>query len=239
MKKSVWMVAAMCAAMVGMVTGCFTSAKAYTRVHPDGTRESFVRIVGTGDKASEIAAEGLFADGSESDFGAGVEQAKANQQSTGIKEAFEGVNGLLLGVGRLLARAQSAPAYGSEGETAYSAGGGVSGGGIVSSTAPAKIAGDGVSVVILGNRSTCGYCQTLWSGLDVNEVSSALCGANVIDADAASAPQTYAALRPQGSFSYPLVLVYEGGQLKGQFSGRGLTQAALIEKAKSLTGCGK
>lgn len=121
MKKSVWMVAAACAAMVGMVAGCFTSAKAYTRVHPDGTRESLVRVVGTGDKASEIAAEGLFADGSESDFGAGVEQAKANQQSTGIKEAFEGVNGLLLGVGRLLARAQGAPAYGSEGETAYSA----------------------------------------------------------------------------------------------------------------------
>lgn len=121
MKKSVWMVAVCAAMVVGMVTGCFTSAKAYTRVHPDGTRESFVRIVGTGDKASEIAAEGLFADGSESDFGAGVEQAKAKQQSTGIKEAFEGVNGLLLGVGQVLARAQGAPAYGSEGETAYSA----------------------------------------------------------------------------------------------------------------------
>ena len=236
MKKSVWIMAAVCVAMVvGMVTGCFTSAKAYTRVHPDGTRESWVKVVGTGDKASEVAAEGLFADGSESDFGAGVESAKAKQESTGIKEAFEGVNGLLLGVAQLLSRAQGAPAS----DVVADAGGGVSGGGVVSSTAPAKIAGDGVSVVILGNRSTCGYCQTLWSGLDVDEVSSALCGANVIDADAASAPQTYAALRPQGSFSYPLVLVYEGGQLKGQFSGRGLTQAALVEKAKSLTGCGK
>ena len=61
MKKLI-MFAAMLAA-VGMVAGCFTSAKAYTKVHPDGTRESLVRVVGTGDKASEVAAEGLFADG--------------------------------------------------------------------------------------------------------------------------------------------------------------------------------
>jgi hypothetical protein len=61
----------------------------------------------------------------------------------------------------------------------------------------------------------------------------------VIDADAQAAPDTYAKLRPQGAFSYPLVLVYEGGQLKGQFSGRGLTQAALAEKVKGLTSCGQ
>jgi len=70
-------------------------------------------------------------------------------------------------------------------------------------------------------------------------LSAALCGANVIDADAQAAPDTYAKLRPQGAFSYPLVLVYEGGQLKGQFSGRGLTQAALTEKVKGLTSCGQ
>ena len=29
------------------------------------------------------------------------------------------------------------------------------------------------------------------------------------------------------------------GQLKGQFSGRGLTQAALAEKVKGLTSCGQ
>lgn len=68
-------------------------------------------------------------------------------------------------------------------------------------------------------------------------MSAALCGANVIDADAQAAPETYAQLRPQGAFSYPLVLVYEAGQLKGQFSGRGLTQAALVEKVKSMTSC--
>jgi len=107
----------------------------------------------------------------------------------------------------------------------------------VSATVPATISGDGISVVVLGNRSTCGYCQSLWGGLDVAALSAALCGANVIDADAQAAPETYAKLRPQGAFSYPLVLVYEAGQLKGQFSGRGLTQATLTEKVKSLTTC--
>ena len=111
------------------------------------------------------------------------------------------------------------------------------GGSAVSATVPATISGDGISVVVLGNRSTCGYCQSLWGGLDVAALSAALCGANVIDADAQAAPDTYAKLRPQGAFSYPLVLVYEGGQLKGQFSGRGLTQAALAEKVKSMTSC--
>ncbi|MFA7121540.1 MAG: hypothetical protein WC277_08650, partial [Bacilli bacterium] len=102
---------------------------------------------------------------------------------------------------------------------------------------PATISGDGISVVVLGNRSTCGYCQSLWGGLDVAALSAALCGANVIDADAQAAPDTYAKLRPQGAFSYPLVLVYEAGQLQGQFSGRGLTQAALVEKVKAMTSC--
>ena len=107
MKKSVWMMAAaMCAAMVGMVAGCFTSAKAYTRVHPDGTRESFVRIVGTGDKASEIAAEGLFADGSESDLGAGVENAKAKQQSTGVDGTINALGSIMGIMAQFMANGQ-------------------------------------------------------------------------------------------------------------------------------------
>ena len=54
-------------AAVSLIAGCFTSATARTKrtVSKDGvvTLESEVSIVGTGDKASDVAAEGLFADG--------------------------------------------------------------------------------------------------------------------------------------------------------------------------------
>ena len=87
--KKLMMGAAMLAA-VGMVAGCFTSARAYTETkHADGSvTVSRVNIIGTGDKASEIAAEGLFVDGTQDDLGAGVKSASATQQSTGIKETL-------------------------------------------------------------------------------------------------------------------------------------------------------
>ena len=234
MKKLI-MFAAMLVA-VGMVAGCFTSATAYTETkHADGSvTVSRVNVIGTGDKASEIAAEGLFADGTQDDLGAGVKTASANQKSTGIDGTLKGVGDLLGGIAAVM---RAYPAAGAV--PAVPAVQPATAGAAVSATVPATISGDGISVVVLGNRATCGYCQSLWAGLDVAALSASLCGANVIDADAQAAPDTYAKLRPQGAFSYPLVLVYEAGQLRGQFSGRGLTQAALVEKAKSLTGCGK
>ena len=110
MKKMMMMFAAALAA-VGMVAGCFTSATAYTKkTAPDGTvTESKVKIVGTGDKASQIAAEGLFADGAKDDLGAGVKNASATQQSTGIKETLEGMGVLLTGIGQLVAKTQGIP----------------------------------------------------------------------------------------------------------------------------------
>ena len=104
--KKLMMFAAMLAA-VGMVAGCFTSATAYTeKTNPDGTKTvSRISVIGTGDKASEIAAEGLFADGAADDLGAGVKTASANQQSTGIAESFRafgdmtGVIAQAIGVG--------------------------------------------------------------------------------------------------------------------------------------------
>ena len=109
MKKA--MMFAALAAVVGMVAGCFTSATAYTKkTAPDGTvTESNVKIVGTGDKASQIAAEGLFADGASDDLGAGVKTASASQQSTGIKETLEGMGVLLTGIGQLVAKTQGIP----------------------------------------------------------------------------------------------------------------------------------
>jgi hypothetical protein len=121
MKKLI-MFAAMLAA-VGMVAGCFTSATAYTETkHADGSvTVSRVNVIGTGDKASEIAAEGLFADGTQDDLGAGVKTASATQQSSGVKETLEGMGVLLGGIGSLMARSQvlSVPAGAASAERGY------------------------------------------------------------------------------------------------------------------------
>jgi len=90
-------------AAVGMVAGCFTSATAYTeKTNPDGTKTvSRVSVIGTGDKASQVAAEGLFADGAADDLGAGVKTASANQKSTGIDGTLQGVGDLLRPAGNV------------------------------------------------------------------------------------------------------------------------------------------
>ena len=95
---------AVCAAMTGMVAGCFTSATAYTeKTNPDGTKTvSRVSVIGTGDKASQVAAEGLFADGAADDLGAGVKTASANQKSTGIDGTLKGVGDLLGGIAAVM-----------------------------------------------------------------------------------------------------------------------------------------
>ena len=108
--KKMMMGAAVLAAC-GMVAGCFTSATAYTETkHADGSvTVSRVNVIGTGDKASQVAAEGLFADGDVDDLGAGVKSASATQQSTGIKETLEGMGVLLTGIGSLVAKTQGIP----------------------------------------------------------------------------------------------------------------------------------
>ena len=98
------MMFAVCAAMTGMVAGCFTSATAYTETkHADGSvTVSKVKVIGTGDKASDIAADGLFADGTADDLGAGVKTASANQTSTGIDGTLKGVGDLLGGIAAVM-----------------------------------------------------------------------------------------------------------------------------------------
>lgn len=85
------MMFAACAAMTGMVAGCFTSATAYTETkHADGSvTVSRVNVIGTGDKASEIAAEGLFADGAADDLGAGVNTNHACGSKPVASSSFE------------------------------------------------------------------------------------------------------------------------------------------------------
>ena len=121
MKKLISVAAVLAA--VGMVAGCFTSATAYTETtHADGSvTVSKVKVLGTGDKASQVAAEGLFADGTQEDLGAGVKTASATQQSTGVKETLEGMGVLLGGLGSLMARSQvlSVPAGAAAAERGY------------------------------------------------------------------------------------------------------------------------
>ena len=102
------MVAAALFTAAAMLSGCFTRALAYTKTTAkDGSIiESRVSIVGTGDKASQVAAEGLFADGAPEDLGAGVKTASASQQSTGVKETLEGVGSLTGPIARLAAASQ-------------------------------------------------------------------------------------------------------------------------------------
>jgi len=95
-------------AAVAFVAGCLTRATAYTKTtHKDGSvTESVVSVFGTGDKASEIAAEGLFADGTAEDLVAGVKNAKASQQSTGIDGTLTGLGTLMQGMATFMASAQ-------------------------------------------------------------------------------------------------------------------------------------
>lgn len=96
---------------LAFLAGCFTSATAYTKsTTKDGVvTESKVKIIGTGDKASQVAAEGLFADGAPEDLGAGVKTASASQQSTGIKETLEGVGALLGPIAQMMAAQSGVP----------------------------------------------------------------------------------------------------------------------------------
>ena len=100
----------MLVAVMLWASGCFTRAVAYTKTNPDGSKESRVSIVGTGDKTSQIAADGLFADGSAEDLGAGVKKAAASQQSTGIGETLTGIAKILEVMDRIKGGGGVAPA---------------------------------------------------------------------------------------------------------------------------------
>ena len=110
MKKTMLFV--MFVAGCGMLAGCLTKATAYTvKTLPDGTvTESHVTIIGTGDKASKVAAEGLFADGTEEDLGAGVRNASASQQSTGLDGTLNGLGVLMGGMAKFMAASQGVKA---------------------------------------------------------------------------------------------------------------------------------
>lgn len=95
-------------AAMAVITGCFTSATAYTKkTSADGVvTESKCSIIGTGDKVSQIATDGLFADGTTEDLGAGVKKASASQQSTGIDGTLNGLGAFMGGMAQFMAASQ-------------------------------------------------------------------------------------------------------------------------------------
>jgi hypothetical protein len=160
MKKLI-MFAAMLAA-VGMVAGCFTSATAYTeKTNPDGTKTvSRVSVIGTGDKASQVAAEGLFADGAADDLGAGVKTASANQKSTGIDGTLKGVGDLLGGIAAVMRAYPAVPsAAAGAAQTSAVDGGYTFAAATTYDTAPTEYNGvPGENGIGVYGRSGCGRC---------------------------------------------------------------------------------
>jgi len=162
--KTLISVAAILAAC-GMVAGCFTSATAYTeKTNPDGTKTvSRVSVIGTGDKASQVAAEGLFADGAADDLGAGVKTASANQKSTGIDGTLKGVGDLLGGIAAVMQAYPAVPtvtsAAAGAAQTAAVDGGYTFAAATTYDTAPAEYNGvPGENGIGVYGRSGCGRC---------------------------------------------------------------------------------
>jgi len=182
MKRVMMMVAAV--SVCGMVAGCFTAATAWTeKTNPDGTKTvSKVRVIGTGDKASQVAAEGLFADGAADDLGAGVKTASANQKSTGIDGTLAGLGTVLQGMAQFMAAAHVAGIAGNGTQSASVAtrpplGVGVSSamsvatGAILSGkVAEAKAAGK--TLVVVAGSPDCSYCTSLDSAINGSALPS-------------------------------------------------------------------
>ena len=110
-------------AAVAFVSGCLTRGSAYTKkTLPDGTvTESRASIIGIGDKAAEVAANGLFADGNDDDLGAGFKDASAKQQSTGIDGTLTGLGTLMQGMATFMASSQGLKTAGAATSAAASA----------------------------------------------------------------------------------------------------------------------
>ena len=245
-----------------MSTGCGTvGARGYAeRTGPDGvvTRAAYTAI-GFGEK-SAMALEGLGIDGDAEAPGVFLQKGNAEQDTTRLMQSLIQLGAILGPIvqQRFASNAQqqtgvstdsidetSATPAGYQSFTQASTGNPLKAAtqNIVANPVVAKSAdgsidgGEGSpTIVILGNRATCGYCKTLWSTVDFGAVSSDLCGASVVDADLTANPDVYKASRPKDTaFSYPLIMVYnEKKEFAGKFVARNMSQAAIIAKVKEL-----
>ena len=237
MKKLI-SVAAMLAA-VGMVAGCFTSATAYTETkHADGSvTVSKVKIIGTGDKASQVAAEGLFADGTQDDLGAGVKTASASQTSTGIDGTLNGVANILLGVERLVAvkqgtqteQAVTRPPLGVSVSSSTS----VATGAILSGkVAEAKAAGK--PLVVVAGSPSCSFCTKL----DAAIAESALpARTDIVLVRETAEWSANSALDWTGGGDAPIVRVTKWGEDGNKICDQKLNRPSVAEIESALTAC--
>ena len=238
MKKAIMIMAAI--ATMACISGCFTSAYTITETkNADGSSTySKAKVTGMGDKAAQVAAEGMYSDGTLEDLGAGFKNANAAQTSTGIDGALKGIGDVLIGLASLQrayggginpvlpAQAGSATATPQYAPPTSTKGGNF-------------IAGEGVpEIVIIGDRSSCSICRGLWASLDPLTMSLNACDASIIDADANDNPSIYKARRPAGAFSFPYIRIYVGGKVVDEFSARGMSQEQITARAnKSIGSC--
>lgn len=224
------------------LTGCLTSVKSQWEKDPDGVIRARVSVLSSGTQ-SEALAKGFDA-GPE---GSILEDASGKQDSTSAVEAFRDIAVAFapmlnaLAAGRTPSATPLAAAPYAPAATATA-----SGYDPPVTVAPATVTGapeatktvagtNGlITVAILGDRSSCPLCRSLWSKLDAQALSSALCGAKVVDADRSSDSQAFDSYRPAGGFSYPLIRVFESGDFKGEFVARGMTQDAVAARIREL-----
>lgn len=192
-KATFGLMAVMAIALLTM-SGCATKATAIAKkiVHPDGTTEYYseTSIMSTGDKASEVAADGMFADGTEEDLGSGFKKASGKQESTGIEGTLKGMGDFMTGFARALEAAkgvpsgssasqpviQGAPAEAVDGSApvgkAYNLSPATTTAAIpdyaAMSTKIAEAKLSGKPLVVIAGSPTCGYCSTLKDLLDAD-----------------------------------------------------------------------
>ena len=244
MKKLI-SVAAMLAA-VGMVAGCFTSATAYTETkHADGSvTVSKVKVVGTGDKASQVAAEGLFADGTQEDLGAGVKTASASQTSTGIDGTLAGLGTVLQGMAQFMAASHVAGIAGNGTQSAsvvtrpplgvsVSSSTSVATGAILSGkVAEAKAAGK--PLVVVAGSPSCSFCTKL----DAAIAESALpARTDIVLVRETAEWSANSALDWTGGGDAPIVRVTKWGVDGNKICDQKLNRPSVAEIESALTAC--
>jgi len=106
------------------------------------------------------------------------------------------------------------------------------------------------TVVILGNRKTCSYCQRFWGLTTADKtdaqkkakaeqtlanLKNALPGCDVIDADQTDNAAAYRKYRPAGGFQWPTARIFDdNGKAIGQFVARNMTVASFSKKVLSI-----
>ena len=111
MKKYNYMMMIIAAIGIAGLSGCGTIA--YTeseKTSPDGqVTRTKAKVMGFGDKAAQVAAEGMFSDGTDEDLGSGFAKAKATQESSGVADTLVAFGGIAKAFFEMGAQSQGFP----------------------------------------------------------------------------------------------------------------------------------